>query len=140
LIHDDLGDRLRARALSLGADFFGIADLAPAHGFVVEQGGEMLAGFPRAISVGVAMPSAIVDQLAHQENRLALIAYRSHSYDVLNVRLDQLASRLASDLQQEGQMCVYVCPHGQRWEDWATARGDLRSRQTSGKLGSASIY
>lgn len=98
----DLENRLRAEALTLGADFFGVADLAPARDFIREQGGEMVAGFPRAVSIGVRMPSAIVDQLVRQDDKRVLIAYRSHSYDILNVRLNQIASRLAGFLQREG--------------------------------------
>jgi epoxyqueuosine reductase QueG len=97
-----LGEALRAEALALGADFFGVADLAPARDFIREQGGEMVAVFPRAVSIGVLMPSAIVDQIVRQDDKRALIAYRSHSYDIINVRLNQIASRLSSFLQREG--------------------------------------
>jgi epoxyqueuosine reductase len=99
---DDLEKRLRAEALALGADFFGVADLAPARDFIREQGGEMVAQFPRAVSIGVLMPSTIVDQIVRQDDKRALIAYRGHSYDILNVRLNQIASRLSSFLQREG--------------------------------------
>jgi epoxyqueuosine reductase QueG len=88
--------------LALGADFFGVADLAPAREFIAEQGGEMVAQVPRAISIGVMMPSAIVNQIVRHGDKAALIAYRSHSYDVLNIRLNQIASRLAGQLQREG--------------------------------------
>ncbi len=97
-----LDDRLRAEAMTLGADFFGVADLAPARDFIREQGGEMVACFSRALSIGVRMPSAIVDEIARHDDKTALIAYRSHSYEILNVRLNQIASRLASFLQREG--------------------------------------
>ena len=98
-----LNERLHQEALALGADFFGVADLSPAREYVERHGGAMVAQFPRAVSIGVAMPSAIVDQLPrHREDRAAAFAYRTHSYGVLNARLDQLASRLASALQREG--------------------------------------
>jgi epoxyqueuosine reductase len=99
---DDLQGRVREEALALGADFFGVADLAPAREFVAQRGGEMVAQFPRAVSVGVMMPSTIVDQIVRHDDKAALIAYRSHSYDILNIRLNQIASRLASLLQHEG--------------------------------------
>jgi epoxyqueuosine reductase QueG len=99
---DDLNGHLREQALALGADFFGAADLAPAREFIAERGGEMVARFPRAVSIGVMMPQAIVDQIVRQDDKAALIAYRSHSYDILNIRLDQIASRLAGLLQCEG--------------------------------------
>jgi epoxyqueuosine reductase len=97
-----LDERFREDALALGADYFGVADLSPAREWVEEQGGRMMAQFPRAVSIGVTMPSAIVDQLHRQEDQAVVLAYRSHSYDILNFRLDQIASRLASTLQREG--------------------------------------
>jgi hypothetical protein len=47
----------------LGADFFGVADLASAHDFISWQGGESLAQYPKAISIGIALLNPIVDQL-----------------------------------------------------------------------------
>jgi epoxyqueuosine reductase QueG len=99
----DIGaSHLREMALALGADFFGVADLAPAQGLIRQLGGELAAQYPRAVSLGVALPSAIVDQLDRHEDRRVALAYRSHGYDAINVRLDQLASRTTSILQQGG--------------------------------------
>jgi hypothetical protein len=80
---DAWDDRLRELALSLGADFFGVADLSPVRDYVKAHGGAMLARFPRAISIGVAMPFAIVDQLPrHREDKAAAVAYHTHSYSI----------------------------------------------------------
>jgi epoxyqueuosine reductase QueG len=98
----DLQNLIREKALVLGTDFFGVADLSPAREFIGERGGEMVAQFSRAVSIGVMMPQAIVDQIVRQDDKAALIAYRSHSYDILNIRLNQIASRLAGLLQREG--------------------------------------
>ena len=103
-----LDGRVRGEALALGVDFFGVADLTPALALAAERGGQAVSEFPRAVSIGVAMPSSIVDLLPHQENVRALWAYRSHCYDVLNTRLDQLASRLAGVLQREGHQAFPV--------------------------------
>jgi len=97
-----LGESLRRSALEWGADFYGVANLTVAREAIVDQGGEMLAGFPRALSLGIAMPPYIVDQLPHQDDARVAAAYRAHSYDILNRRLDGLASRLNSVLQREG--------------------------------------
>jgi epoxyqueuosine reductase QueG len=96
------GSDVRQSALALGADFCGVAELAPAQELVRQLGGEMAAQFPRAVSIGLALPSAIVDQLDRHENKAVSLVYRSHGYDAINVRLDQLASRLASILQRAG--------------------------------------
>ena len=98
----DLDARLRREAFALGVDFFGVADLAPARDAISMQGGDLVAQFPRALSIGVAMPTTIVDQLVRQDDKRVLIAYRSHSYDILNIRLNQVSSRLAGFLQREG--------------------------------------
>jgi hypothetical protein len=36
-------------------DFLGVADLAVARDFIGNQGGEAVAGFPKAISIGIAL-------------------------------------------------------------------------------------
>ena len=109
----EFGDALRRRAVELGADFFGVAELAAGQELVREQGGEMLAEYPRALSVGVVMPSAIVDQLPRYQEKAVAIAYRTHSYEILNDRLDQTASHLASLLQRNGYRAfpVRASPH-----------------------------
>ena len=106
--NDSLEERLHGKALALGADYFGVADLSTARKLILEQGGEMLAEFPRAISVGVVMPMAIVDQLPRHRERKVALAYRSHSYDILNRRLDDITSLPSSALQREGHRAFPV--------------------------------
>jgi len=94
---------LRRLARELGADFYGVADLSVAREAVVEQGGEMLAGYDRAVSVGIRMVDEIVDMLPEQREELAVATgYLHHCYDVINRRLDEMTSRLAGALQQAG--------------------------------------
>jgi epoxyqueuosine reductase QueG len=93
---------LRELALALGASFFGAADLASAQEWIRQFGGELTSPYPRAVSIGVALPAAVVDQLDRHEDRKVALAYRSHGYDVINARLDQLASRVSSAVQQAG--------------------------------------
>jgi len=109
---DSLEEALRGEALASGADYFGVADLSPAEKFVLEQGGEMVAQFPRAIAMGVVMPFAIVDQLPRHTEKAVALAYHSHSYDIINARLDHIASRLASTLQREGHRAFPVIASG----------------------------
>lgn len=97
-----LQDLLRREAEEAGAEFFGVADLAPASGAVLEQGGPVVATFPRAVSIGIALPHAIVDQLPNRAERAVSMHYRQHAYDVVNQRLDQTTSRMAARLQRAG--------------------------------------
>ncbi len=82
-------------------DFLGVADLSVAQEFIRDQGGDAVAGFPKAISIGIALPRAIVDQLPNRSNRDVAVSYR-HAYETTNQRLDAVASHLTSLLQQEG--------------------------------------
>lgn len=45
----DVGNEIRELASSLSADYFGIADLAPARAFIATQGGERAVRFPRGV-------------------------------------------------------------------------------------------
>ncbi len=95
-------------ALGWGADYFGIADLTPAHNAIYEQGGAEIAGLPRSISVGIGLFHPIVDQIYRRPERSVAASYQTHCYEVINARLDQLVSRLASVLQREGFMAYPI--------------------------------
>jgi len=101
-------DRWREMALSFGADLFGVADLAPARAFIAQQGGEMLASYPRAISIGVRLLDTLVDQLPNADDPTVVINYRRHGYDAVNLRLDDIVSKLSSRLQSEGHRALPV--------------------------------
>jgi epoxyqueuosine reductase len=103
-------------AMSWGADYFGIADLSPARDAIFEQGGTGIAEYPCGISIGVALLHPIVNQLLPRTERAAAINYRFHCYDVVNSRLDQIASRLGSVLQRKGYKAFPV-PASKRVDD-----------------------
>lgn len=112
----NLENQLHDAAMSLGADYFGIADLSPAHTTILEQGGVEIAAYPRAIAIGVALLHPIVNQLSRRIERPAAVSYRSHCYDVVNIRLDQIVSRLASAVQRGGHRAFPV-PASKRVDD-----------------------
>lgn len=100
--------RLNELANEMGADFFGAADLAPARDAIIEQGGTFVGSFPRALSVGVGLFSAIVDQLPNRADRAVAMTYRQHCYDLINTRLDLITSRLSSELERNGHQALPV--------------------------------
>jgi epoxyqueuosine reductase QueG len=104
-----LDERYRQLARTLGTDFYSVADLAPAHEAIVAQGGELAGSYPRAISVGVRLMDALVDQLPQADDIVVVTNYRHHGYDVVNRHLDELVSRLASTVQADGY-CVWPVP------------------------------
>ncbi len=65
----DLERRLKLIAYQGGGDLFGVADLAPAREFIIAQGGKALAGFPRAVTIGMRLSDVIVDQHSPEEKR-----------------------------------------------------------------------
>jgi epoxyqueuosine reductase len=82
-------------------DFFGVADLTSAHQYIATQNGEHLATFPRAISLGIHLPDAVVDELHRHEDLSALLPYRG-VYDSVNNSLDSIALHVVLKLQAAG--------------------------------------
>jgi epoxyqueuosine reductase QueG len=112
----ELDRKLSRLALEHGADFFGIADTAYAHHAILEQGGEQVAGFPRAVSLGITLPHAVVDQLPRRSELAVSVNYEVHAYDIINLRLDLTASRISGFLQREGFRSMPI-PASERYDD-----------------------
>ena len=112
----ELTQQIQTYAAGLEPDFFGIADLTPARAAILEQGGPEAARYPMAISMGVALMHTLVDQLPRRAERAVAISYRHHAYDVVNVRLDDMASRVASRVQRLGYAALPV-PASKRVDD-----------------------
>lgn len=87
-------------------DFTGVADLAPAHDYILAQGGPVVASFPRCISLGIGLMDAIVEGLAEKERFGNADHYRIHAYDVVNERLSIAVSKVASLLQRDGHRAL----------------------------------
>jgi len=86
-MYQPLDEKIRMLALSLGADYFGIADLTLARDFIQAQGGERIARFPRAVVLGMVLQDSIVELLP-EKDRAGAILYRHTTYDVVNLALD----------------------------------------------------
>lgn len=98
-----------------GTDFFGVADLSAVKDKVIEQGSSFVADYPKAISIGIRLPDSIVDALPKRDNPAVAVNYR-HAYDITNLRLDLLTSKLASIIQQDGYKALAV-PASERYDD-----------------------
>lgn len=112
----DLYGTLKKIAAAEGADFFGVADLSSAREAILGQGGEAAAAYPRAISLGIRLIDPLVDQLPMRHERAVAVSYRLHCYDVVNQRLDLLASRLSGVIQRAGHGAFPV-PSSARSDD-----------------------
>ncbi len=111
-----LANLIEKQAEDLGTDFFGIADLSLAHQFVLEQGGPVIAEYPRAISIGIALLDSIVDQLPKRAEKAIAIEYRHYAYDVVNNKLDFIALHLSNILQRQGYK-AFPIPASKRVDD-----------------------
>lgn len=112
----DLNQNIREIALNEGADFYGVAELSEAQNFIEEQGGNEVASYPLAISLGIRIMDSIVDQLPKREERSVAVNYRHHGYEIINQRLDLLASHLSSHIQREGYRALPI-PASERYDD-----------------------
>ena len=86
----------------LKADYFGVADLASAHSFILDLGGGRIARYPRAVTIGIVLQDSLVDLLPEREDYAAAMLYRHNSYDVVNLALDQIALAVANIIQRAG--------------------------------------
>jgi epoxyqueuosine reductase len=97
-----LDNRIKELADSLGADYCGVADLGAAREFIEEQGGQRVAGYPRAVVMGMRLLDTYVDLLREHDDPVVAGLYRHHTYDVVNAALDQMALRVANEIQGAG--------------------------------------
>ena len=102
-----LGARLEALAKSRGARFFGIADLAPAREEALRLGGDEVAAFPLAISIGIALSHEIVDQLPDARRREVAARYRGHT-DEVKETLRRIGAELTDLLREEGHSALAI--------------------------------
>jgi epoxyqueuosine reductase len=108
--------RITDLAAAAGCGFLGVADLTTARDFVRAQGGDVVAGFPKAVAIGIALPHAIVDQLPDRAERAVAVSYQSHAYTIVNQRLDLTASQVAGLLQRDGHRALPI-PASERYDD-----------------------
>ncbi|MTK64057.1 MAG: epoxyqueuosine reductase [Methanobacterium sp.] len=99
----------------LGADYYGVADITDAGDFIFKQGQINIEQYPRAISIGMLLLDSIVDDLPRRFEQSVAVNYH-HTYNILNLQLDTVASRLARSIQKQGYMALPV-PASERFDD-----------------------
>jgi epoxyqueuosine reductase len=97
----ELEEELENLARNLGSDLFGISNLETAHDFIETQGGQSVAGFPRAVTIGIRLVDAVVDELCQHEERSVLFTYRG-LYSSVNANLDRTALLVGKKIQEMG--------------------------------------
>ena len=83
-------------------DYIGFANLKSYQNELTEFGGNIVKGYNSGISIGIVIPDSIVDFLPERADKNVACEYKIHGYDVLNQRLNLVASFLSSYLNQKG--------------------------------------
>jgi len=97
----NFNEELMVYSKSLGVDLFGVAELSSAKSFIEKQGGPHVAGFPRAVSLGMRLLDDVVDQLVNHGDLVTISTYRG-LYMAVNAALDRAALLVAKRIQDEG--------------------------------------
>lgn len=95
-ITDNYTEEIKNKVLALGADLVGVADLEPLRQLKLDPP-DLLDGYIRAISIGVALPKAVFEQIIDRPTPLYSAAYQT-----ANRILDEIAFRTAGVLQGGG--------------------------------------
>lgn len=111
-----LTKQIKEMALENGVSYFGVADLSNAKQDILNQGGSEIASFPYSISLGISLINHIVDQLPRRSERSVALNYKHHAYDVINQRLDLVASKVSGFIQQQGYTALPL-PASKRIDD-----------------------
>jgi epoxyqueuosine reductase QueG len=101
-------------------DYIGFADLKQYQKDLIVFGGNIVKGYKSAVSIGIAIPDSIVDYLPQRADVNVSCEYKTHGYDVLNIRLNQIASLLSSYLNQQGYKTLPIAVADRTNEDNAT--------------------
>jgi len=98
---EELKENLKIFTKDHGVDLFGVADLTDARTFIQIQGGEHMSQYPRAISIGMRLLDAIIDELFRHENPSVVWTYKG-LYNSVNAHLDRVALLIAERVQKAG--------------------------------------
>ncbi len=113
----ELHEKMPRLVRRLGGDLYGVADLTLARAAVMDQGGIDVDEYPRAVSIGIRLMDSIIDQLPQgRETRAVGVTYHTECYEYVNRRLDDIASRVASALQNAGFRALPI-PASERIDD-----------------------
>jgi len=84
------------------ADLLGIADIRKYENELISYGGEIVKGYNFGISIGIVLPDSIVDGLKNRFDKNVSSLYFTHSYHIINDRLNTISSIISSFLNSEG--------------------------------------
>jgi epoxyqueuosine reductase len=98
-------------------DYIGFADLRSYRKELARFGGPIVEGYDSGISIGLVIPDPIVDFLPQRDDANVSCEYRIHGYEVLNQRLNMIASIVSSYLNQRGYRTLPIAVADRTDED-----------------------
>lgn len=98
----DLLERIKELGDFHGIDYIGVAAISHVQDEIKEISGSLIYDYPRALSIGIVLQNSIVDLLEDRDKYENVLEYETHAYDVINNRLDNFASIVASVIQRNG--------------------------------------
>jgi len=98
----ELIDKIKAVAEFEDLNYLGVADVTPTQENVVMQGGDSIARFPRAVSIGITLVHVSIDRLSDPANAQVARQYRCDCYERINERLDIIAPKISRIIQRAG--------------------------------------
>ncbi|AKL94031.1 4Fe-4S ferredoxin iron-sulfur binding domain-containing protein [Clostridium aceticum] len=98
-----LKEELKEKTVDIGADLFGIADLTRAEAYMKKNYAEPYSNFPRAVSIGIFLPTKIIELLEQGPQQIY-----SHYYSVVNSKLDELGLLTCNFLYKAGYDAIPI--------------------------------
>ncbi|MBN2837035.1 MAG: epoxyqueuosine reductase [Candidatus Delongbacteria bacterium] len=89
-------------------DYIGYAQLEKYEAELIKFGGDLIKGYKYGISIGIALPNSIVNQLPNRFDSNVACAYKNHAYNIINERLNLIASKLSSYLNKKGYQTLPI--------------------------------
>jgi epoxyqueuosine reductase len=121
-------EQLGKLILDGGADLFGVADLTKVKtdDFLLDS--KLLAKFPFAISIAKKLSEAILEEIVDHPTKLYF-----HHYRTINMFLDQLATRIAGEIEKAGYSALPI-PASQI-VDWQNQKAHLSHKRIAEAAG-----
>lgn len=98
----NLNSTIKSTLKPFHVDYIGFADLRSYQAELVKLGCNIVRGYQSGVSLGLVIPDPIVDYLPGRSDANIACEYRVHGYEVLNNRLNLVASVLSSCLNRNG--------------------------------------
>ncbi len=83
-------------------DYIGYAQLEKYEKELIKFGGNIVKGYKYGISIGIVLANSIVNHLPDRFDPNVACAYKDHAYNIINERLNLIASKLSSFINQKG--------------------------------------